>query len=160
MSLPRGRRNSADRYDWIEAFLSQRGRLRAAQRIMAVVCAAAAFAPLSVLFSRQVPGAAAVVIGGITGVLCVGMTVVYLTRWPTRRQSEAAVVVGVLFIGGWSFIQPTAALSALACTPPVVTGAFSAIFHRRQIVLFHGVVTVAITIAAVERLAGEVSVAA
>jgi diguanylate cyclase len=160
MSLPRGWRSSADRYDWIEAFLSQRGRLRAAQRIMAVVCAAAAFAPLSVLFGQQEPSAAAVVVGGLTGVLCVGMTVVYLTCWPTRRQSEAAVVVGVLCIGGWSFIQPIAALSVLACTPTVVTGAFSAISHRRQIVLFHSVVAAAITIAAVVRLAREVSVAA
>src|ERR1700733_2318210 len=160
MSLPRGWRRSADRYDWIEVFLSQRGRLRAAQRIMAVVCAAAAFAPLSVLFGQHEPSAAAVVIGGLTAVLCVGMTLVYLTSWPTRRQSEAAVVVGVLCIGAWSFLQPTAALSVLACTPTVVTGAFSAIFHRRQIVLFHGGVTAAITITAVVRLAGEVSVAA
>jgi diguanylate cyclase (GGDEF)-like protein len=160
MSLPMGWRSSADRYDWIEAFLSQRGRLRAAQRIMALVCAAGALAPLSVLFSQPEPVAGAVAIVGLTAVLCVGMTVFYLTRWPTRRHSEAAVVVGVLCIGGWSFIQPTAALSALACTPTVVTGAFSAIFHRRQIVLFHGVVTAAITIAAVARLAGEVSVAA
>ena len=88
------------------------------------------------------------------------MTVFYLTRWPTRRQSEAAVVVGVLCMGGWSFIQPTAALSVLACTPTAVTGAYSAIFHRRQIVLFHGVVAVTIAIAAVVRLAREVSVAA
>ena len=127
---------------------------------MAVVCAAAAFAPLSVLFGQQEPSAAAVVIGGLTAVLCVGMTVVYLTSWPTRRQSEAAVVVGVLCIGAWGFLQPTATLSVLACTPTVVTGAFSAIFHRRQIVLFHGGVTAAITITAVVRLAGEVSVAA
>src|SRR3984885_2071855 len=160
MSLPRGWRRSADRYDWIEVFLSQRGRLRAAQRIMAVVCSAAAFAPLSVLFGQHEPSAAAVVIGGLTAVLCVGMTLVYLTSWPTRRQSEAAVVVGVLCIGAWSFLQPPAALSGLACTPTVVTGAFSAIFHRRQIVLFHGGVTAAITITAVVRLAGEVSVAA
>src|SRR5271167_2780954 len=160
MSPPRGWRSSADRYDWTKTFLSQRGRLRAAQRIMAVVCVSAASAPLSVLFSQLEPSAAAVVIGGLTGVFCVGMTVVYLTRWPTRRQSEAAIVVGVLCIGGWSFIQPTAALSALACTPTVVTGAFSAIFHRRQIVLFHGGVAAAIAIAAVVRLAREVSVAA
>jgi len=101
-----------------------------------------------------------VLIGGITAVFSIGMTVFYLARWPTRRQSEAAAVIGVLCIGGWSFIQPTAALAALACTPSAVTGAYCAIFHRRKIVLFHTAVAVAIAIAAVARLAGEVSLAA
>lgn len=160
MSRPIGWRNRPDRYDWIKTFLSQRGRLRAAQRIMAVVCATAALAPLSVLATQHDPSPLALVIGGITAMVSVGMTYFYVTRWPTRLQSEAAVVVGVLCIGGWSLIQPTAALSALACTPTTVTGAYSAIFHRRRIVLIHGGVAAAIVIAAVARLADEVSVAA
>lgn len=160
MSRPIDWRRRPDRYDWIKTFLSQRGRLRAAQRIMAVVCASAALAPLSVLATQHEPTAGALAIGGITAVFSVGMTYFYLTRWPTRLQSETAVVVGVLCIGGWSLIQPTAALSALACTPTIVTGAYSAIFHRRRIVLIHGVVGTAIVIAAVVRLAGEVSIAA
>jgi diguanylate cyclase len=160
MSPPIGWRTKPDRYDWIKTFLSQRGRLRAAQRIMAVVCASAALAPLSVLATQREPSAAALAIGGVTAVFSVGMTYFYLNRWPTRLQSETAVVVGVLCIGGWSLTQPTAALSALACTPTVVTGAYSAIFHRRRIVLFHGVVAAGIVVAAVARLANEVSIAA
>jgi diguanylate cyclase (GGDEF)-like protein len=160
MSRPIGWRSKPDRYDWIKTFLSQRGRLRAAQRIMAVVCASAALAPLTVLATQHEPSAAALAIGGITAVFTVGMTYFYLTRWPSRLHSEAAVVVGVLCIGGWSLIQPTAALSALACTPTIVTGAYSAIFHRRRIVVIHAVVAAAIVIAAVARLAGEVSIAA
>jgi diguanylate cyclase (GGDEF)-like protein len=160
MSPPRGWVSKPDRYDWTKAFLFQRGGMRAAQQIIAVVCGAAASAPLTMLFSQLEPSAAAVVIGGLAAVFCVGMTVFWLTRWPTRRQSEAAIVLGVLCTGGWSYIQPTAALSALACTPTAVTGAFSAIFHRRQIVLFHSVVAAGIAIAAVVRVAREVSVAA
>ena len=160
MSPPRGWGSKPDKYDWTKAFLFQRGQLRAAQQIMAVVCVSAALAPLTMLYSQLEPSAAAVVIGGLAAAFCVGMTIFWLTRWPTRRQSEAAIVVGVLCTGGWSFIQPTAALSALACTLTAVTGAYSAIFHRRQIVLFHGMGAVAITIAAVVRVAREVSVAA
>jgi len=160
MSRPAGWRHQPDRYEWVKTYLSQRGRLRAAQRIMAVVCTSAALAPLSMLATQHHPRAGAVAIGGITAVFTIGMTVLYLTRWPTRRQSEAAVVVGVLCIGGWSLIQPTAAFSALACTPAAVTGAYSAIFNRRRIVLFHALVAAAITIAAVVRVARELSVAA
>jgi diguanylate cyclase (GGDEF)-like protein len=127
---------------------------------MAVVCASAALAPLTVLATQREPSAAALAIGGVTAVFSVAMLFFYLMRWPTRRQSETAVVIGVLCIGGWSLIQPTAALSALACTPTTVTGAYSVIFHRRRVVLFHGLVAAAITIGAVARLADEVSIAA
>jgi diguanylate cyclase len=160
MSPPRGWGSKPDRYDWTKAFLIQRGWLRSAQQIMAVVCVSAALGPLAVLYSELEPSAAAVVIGGLATVFCVGMTVFWLTRWPTRRQSEAVIVVGVLCTGGWSFMQPTAALSALACTPTAVTGAYTAIFHRRQLVVFHGVAAVAIAIGAVVRVAREVSVGA
>jgi diguanylate cyclase len=153
-------RSTPNRYEWIKAFLCERGRLRAARRIMAVVCASAALAPLSVLSCQHRPSAGEVVFGALTAVFSIGMTLFFLARWPTRRQSEAAAVVGVLCIAGWSFNQPTAALSALSCTPLAVTGAYCAIFHRQKIVVFHGAVAVAIAIAAVARLAGEVSLAA
>ncbi len=160
MSRPGFWPNRPDKYEWIKALLCQRGRLRAAQRIMAVVCSAAALPPLTVLFGQRQPSAAAVVVGGLTAVFTIGMTAFWLTRWPTRRHSEAAAAVGVLCIGGWSLVQPTAALAVLACTASAVTGAYSAIFHRQRIVLFHSAVAVAIALAAVARLAGDVGVAA
>lgn len=160
MSRPMCGRNRPDKYESIKAFLCQRGRLRAAQQIMAVVCASAALPPLTVLYSQHRPSAGAVVTGALTAVFSIGMTTFWLTRWPTRRQSAAAAVVGVLCIAGWSLAQPTAALSVLGCTATAVTGAYSAIFHRQKIVLFHSAVAVAIALAAVARLAGEISVAA
>jgi diguanylate cyclase len=160
MSPPISWRHGPDKYEWIKAFLCQRGRLRAAQRIMAVVCASAALAPLSVLFSQHHPSVCEVVVGGLIAAFSIGMTAFWLTCWPTRRQSEAAAVIGVLCVGGWSLVQPTAALSALVCTATTVTGAYTAVFHRRKIVLFHSAVAVAIALAAVARVAGDVSVAA
>ncbi|ORW43035.1 hypothetical protein AWB90_17895 [Mycobacterium paraense] len=160
MSRPIPWRNRPDKYEWIKAFLCQRGRLRAAQRIMAVVCASAAMAPLSALFSQHHPSVGAVVVGGLIIAFSIGMTAFWLTRWPTRRQSEATAMIGLLCVGGWSVVQPTAALSALVCTATTVTGAYTAVFHRRKLVLFHSAVAVAIALAAVARLAGDVSIAA
>jgi diguanylate cyclase len=160
MSRLTARWSQPDQFDWITTFLRQRGWLRSARRIVAVVSGSAALVPLTVLSSQRHPSAGAVVMGGLTAVFTVGMTIFWLARWPTRRQSEAAVVVGVLCIGGWSLVQPTAALAALACTPTAVTGGYSAIFHRPKILLFNGVVAVAIAITAVLRLAREANVAA
>ncbi|ORW94284.1 hypothetical protein AWB92_10975 [Mycobacterium sp. IEC1808] len=127
---------------------------------MAVVCAAAALPPLTVLISQYRPSAAAVVIGVLTAAFTIGMTAFWLMRWPTRRQSEATAAVGVLLVGGWSLVQPTAALSVLACTATTVTGAYSAIFHRQKVVVFHSAVAVAVALAALARLAGDVGIAA
>jgi diguanylate cyclase len=49
-----------DQYDWITTFLRQRGLLRSAQMIMAVVAASSALVPLSALFSQRQPSASAV----------------------------------------------------------------------------------------------------
>ncbi len=148
-----------DQYDWITTFLRQRGLLRSAQMIMAVVAASSALVPLSALLSQRQPSVSGAAIGGLAAVSTVGMTIVWLTRWPTCRQSQAIAVTGVLIIGGWSLIQPTAALAAMACTATAVTGGYIAFFHRPKILLFNGTVAVAITTTAVLRLAREADIA-
>lgn len=149
-----------DQFDWITMFLRQRGWRRSAQRVMAIVSGSTALMPLTVLSSQRQPSAGAVIVGGLTTVFTAGVTIFWLTRWPTRRQSETAVVIGVLCIGGWSLAQPTGALAALACTPTTVTGGYCAIFHRPKTLLFNSVVAIAIAISAVLRLAREDNVAA
>lgn len=151
--------SQADQYDWITTFLRQRGWLLAAQRIMVVVAGSAALVPLTVMASQLRPTAATVVVGGFTGVFTVGMTTFWLRHWPTRRQSIVAVIVGMVCIAGWSCVQPTAALAALACTPMVVTGGYAAIFHSVRLTVWNGVVAFVITAAAVLRLVHEANVA-
>jgi len=148
-----------DQFDWITTFLRRRGLLRSARMIMAVVAASAALVPLTVLASQRQQSAAAVVIGGLTGVFTVGMTIFWLTRWPTRRQSQAIMAMGVLCIAGWSLVQPTATVAALASTATAVTGGYIAFLHRPKILAFNGVVAVAIATTAVLRLAREADIA-
>jgi diguanylate cyclase (GGDEF)-like protein len=148
-----------DQYDWITTFLRQRGLLRSAQMIMAVVAASSALVPLSALLSQRQPSVGAVVIGGLAAMFTVGMTIVWLTGWPTRRQSQVIVVMGVLIIGGWSLVQTTPALAALACTATAVTGGYIAFLHQPKILLFNAAVAVAITTTAVLRLAREADIA-
>jgi diguanylate cyclase (GGDEF)-like protein len=149
----------SDDFDWMTEFLRQRGWLRPAQRIMMVVAGSAALVPLTVMATHRYLSAAAVAAGGFTIVFTVGMTTFWLKRWPTRRQSVAAVTLGMLCIAAWSLIQPTAALAALACTPMVVTGGYTAIFHNAKLTLLNGLVAFVITTWAVLRLAHEANVA-
>lgn len=151
--------NQPDQYDWISTFLRQRGGLPTAQRVMAIVCGLAALVPLTVLSIDHRSGAGVVLMGWITSVFTAAMAIFWLARWPTRRQSEAAVVIGVMCVGGWSIVQPAAALAALACTPLAVTGAYIAIFHRAKLMVFNAAVGLPITLTAVLRLAREENVA-
>jgi diguanylate cyclase len=152
--------SQADQYDWMTAFLRQRGWLRSAQWMMVVVAGSAALVPLTALASERHPGESLVIVGGLTGAFTVGLTTFWLARWPTRRQSVVFVTAGALCIAGWSFIQPTAALAALACTPTVVTGGYIAIFHSTRTMLFNNVLALVITSMAALRLTHEANFAA
>src|ERR1700761_2564188 len=99
--------NQADEYEWMTAFLRQRGWLRSAQWMMVVVAGSAALVPLTALATQRHPGAALVVVGA-----------------------------GALCIAGWSFTPPPAPLAALASPPTVVTGGYIAIFHSARAMLF------------------------
>jgi diguanylate cyclase (GGDEF)-like protein len=149
-----------DHYDSTTVFLRQRGMLRSARTILAGIAGSSALVPLTVLPSQHKPNTVEVITGVVAATFTVGMTVLWLTRWPTRRQSQAGVAVGALCVGGWSLVQPTAALAALACTALAITGCYVAFFHSPKLLVFNGVVAVVVATAAVLRLAQETNVAA
>jgi hypothetical protein len=111
-----------------------------------------------VLPSRFQPGAVEVITGGVAATNTVGVTVPWLTRWPTRRLSQAGVVIGALFIGGWSLVQPAGALAALACTAMAVTGGYIALFHSPKLLILNGAVADAVATIAAMRLAQEADI--
>ncbi|OBA72043.1 hypothetical protein A5641_08900 [Mycobacterium sp. 1554424.7] len=148
-----------DQYDWITAFLSQRGMLRPARMILAVVAGSSMLVPLTVLPSQRRPSVVEVITGGVAVAFTAGVTVLWMTRWPTRRLSQGGVALGALFVGGWSLVQPTGALAALACTAMAVTGGYIALFHSPKLLVFNGLVAIAVTVTAVVRLAYEANIA-
>jgi diguanylate cyclase (GGDEF)-like protein len=148
-----------DQYEWITAFLSQRGMLRPARMILVVVAGSSALVPLTVLPSQSRPSAVEVITGGVAIAFTLGVTVLWMVHWPSRWQSQVGVALGALFVGGWSLVQPTGALAALACTAMAVTGGYIAFFHGPKLLLFNGVVAAAVTGTAVVRLAHEANIA-
>jgi diguanylate cyclase (GGDEF)-like protein len=151
--------NQPDQYDWITTFLRQRGMLRPARTIMAVITGSSALVPLTVLPSQHNPSPVEVLTGALAAAFTAAVTALWLMRWPTRRQSQIGVAVGALCVGGWSVVQPTAALAALACTAMAITGSYIALFHGPRLLVFNGVVAVTVTTVAVVRLTEEANVA-
>jgi diguanylate cyclase (GGDEF)-like protein len=147
-----------DQFEGTTTFLRQRGMLRSAQMIMTVVAGSSVLVPLTVLPIQNQPSALEAVAGGVAATFTVGATVLFLTRWPTRQESQAGVVIGALGIGGWSLVQPTPGLAALACTAMAVTGGYIAFFHSPRLLLFNAAVALAITTTAALRLAREVNI--
>ncbi|BBZ50259.1 GGDEF domain-containing protein [Mycobacterium heidelbergense] len=148
-----------DEYDRITAFLRQHGMLRPARIFLAVLAGSSALVPLTILPSQYRPNPVEVILGGVAATFTIAVTVLWLTHWPTRRQSRAGVVIGVLCVGGWSLVQPTAALAALACTAMAVTGGYIAVFHSPRLLLFNATVAVVVATAAALRLVHEVNMA-
>ena len=126
---------------------------------MAVVTASSSLAPLTILTTQRLPSVAIAMIGGGVAVFTVGLTVFWLTRWPTRRQSLAIVLIGILCIAAWSLAEPTAALAALACAAMAVTGGYIAFFHRPKVLLLNGAVAVAIATIVALRLSRDINIA-
>jgi diguanylate cyclase (GGDEF)-like protein len=148
-----------DQYQWITTFLQQRGMLRSARVGLALICASSALVPLTILPSQSAPSAAEVIAGLVASAFTLGVTALWLTRWPSRRQSQVGVTVGAICLAGWSLVQPTAALAALAATAMAITGGYIAFFHGPRLLLFNGVVALAVAAAAVFRLGREVNLA-
>jgi diguanylate cyclase (GGDEF)-like protein len=152
--------NQADRFDWTTKYLTERGLLRSAQRIMAFVAISSALVPLSNVLSRQqlTTAGAAVSIAAI--LFITGMTASWLTRWPSRRQSASTVMFGVICIAGWSTTESSSAVAALACAALAVTGGYIAFFHGPKLLLFNLAVAVVTAAAATARLNREVGLQA
>ncbi|BBZ45228.1 GGDEF domain-containing protein [Mycobacterium parmense] len=144
-----------DQYDWVTSFLRQRGMLPAARLIMVVVAGSAVVLALIELSNQIHPLTTAGWVNAATAVYAFGMVMVWLARWPTRRQSQVVLVAGVLCIGGWVVAEPNPSFAALACTATSVTAGYSAVFHGVRLLLLHSVVAVAISAVAVLRLSHQ-----
>jgi diguanylate cyclase len=151
--------SQSDQFDWVTTFLRQRGLIRSAQVILAIVSVSSTWVPLSVLAAEPRPSTASAIIGVLTAVFSFGATYFWLTHWPTRRQSRVVALAGMLAILCWSVVQPSGAFAALACTALAVTGGYIALFHSPRLLLLNGLVAAVTATVAVKRLADETDVA-
>ncbi len=142
-----------DQFEWVTKFLQQRGLLRSARALMAIVTASSALIPISALARMHQAPFAALVVGAVALAVSGSMTYCWVTRWPSRVQSLVTVVAGSLCVVGWSLVQPRPAFAALACTALAITGSYIAFFHNTRVLLVNMLLALALTAVAVYRMA-------
>jgi diguanylate cyclase (GGDEF)-like protein len=136
--------NEPDQFDWITIFLRERGQLNTARLIMATVAGTAIMVPLTMLLGERRP-TVALLTGQLAGVaLTTVMAVYWSRRWPTRRQSQAAVLTGLMCIALWSQAQASAAMAAQVCVAAAITGGYIAFLHNNKMLAFNFAVALTI----------------
>jgi diguanylate cyclase len=122
-----------DHFDWLTGYLQAHGLSTPTRRTMAGVSASLALWPVNVLCGVKpfFPGLslAASVLSGSIGLV---MAMLWLTRWPTRRQSIFFAMTGSasIVIGCVTQTQPIVAL--MACSALAVSGGYLAFFHTAR----------------------------
>ena len=147
-----------DQFDWISGILRDRGLLRSARWILAVVTSASVLVPVSALIGTRRATAAVVLVNVTAAIFIVGVSVFWLLRWPTRVQSEIFGVVAAAFIGGWSLTQSVGALAALGCCAMAINGGYIALFHSNKLLVFNIIVALTVAALAAVHLARETSI--
>lgn len=144
-----------DQFDWITAVLRERGLLRATQWSLAGISSISALVPVTTMLSTHRPATEVVLVDAAAAVFVVTVSGFWLTRWPTRVQSEIFGVVAGTCIAAWSLTQPTAALAAVGCCAMATNSGYVALFHSNKFLVFSAALASAVTVATGVHLARE-----
>lgn len=123
-----------DHFDWLAGYLQAHGLSTSTRRVLAVVGASLVLVPVNVwwgpvpLYPRL-----ASTVSVLSGVFGLGMAVLWLSGWPTRRQSIFFVMTGCVSIAGGCLWQPQPLIGLMACSALSVTGGYIAFFHTARL---------------------------
>lgn len=122
---------SDDHYYWLTSYLAARQLQRATCRLVAASMIGFSAIPLLLLFSDAGPsGTVHRSLAVAVSVVCLAMAALWLrSGWPSRWQSQACVLVGVVCIPVACLIESNAALGLLGASAFITISAFSALFH-------------------------------
>lgn len=133
----------ADQFDWLSGYLHARGLATATRRLMAVVSGALVFMALGVLGTFDTAPVLTLTVSAVACVAGVGYALLWLRRWPTKRQSLMMGVIGSTLIVVGSVMQVDPVIALMGCTGLVVTGGYLAFFHDTRAILFNLVLATA-----------------
>ncbi|OBG00496.1 diguanylate cyclase [Mycobacterium sp. 852014-52450_SCH5900713] len=135
----------ADQYDWLSGYLASRRLSGATRAVMASIAASMVLCLLALLAGSdgprgQVPVAMmwVAVAGGVAGVL------LWVWRWPTRRQSVAFAVTCNIAVALACLAHPNPLAALIGCIAFATFGAYMAFFHTTGFVLYNFAVAAAV----------------
>jgi GGDEF domain-containing protein len=141
-------RRDGDHYYWLTAFLAARDlQQRTCRTVAACILGLGSIGPIlsiGMLGPKSVGGVVAEV---VVVCCCVAMSLLWLRPgWPSRRASQACVVVGTVCIAVSCVIVPSHSLGILGATSYAALGAFVAVFHSLRLLAFTWTVGAAVTV--------------
>ncbi|GAB1812350.1 GGDEF domain-containing protein [Mycobacterium sp. MUNTM1] len=145
-----------DHFDWLTGYLQAHGLSTPTRRVLAGVAASLVLVPVNVLYG-PVPmyPRVALTVSVVAAILGLGMTALWLSGWPTRRQSVFYIMTGAVSIGGGCLWQPQPLIGLMACAAMAVTGGYIAFFHTARLMALNFVMASAIAAWQAVRLAAS-----
>ncbi|MDG4664411.1 GGDEF domain-containing protein [Mycobacterium sp. 236(2023)] len=122
---------------------------------MAMIASISALVPLTILLTSGSYTLLGISLSVLGLLFAVGTTVFWLTRWPTRVQSEALALSGIAFIAWWSVAQPFSTTAALAGGVLAVASGYLALFHGPRAATVGGFAAGAVAAYTAFRLSNE-----
>lgn len=143
-----------DHFDWLTGYLQAHGLSTPTRRVLAVVAASLVLVPVNVLYGpTPMYPRVALTVSVVAAILGLGMTALWLSGWPTRRQSVFYIMTGAVSIGGGCLWQPQPLIGLMACSAMAVTGGYIAFFHTARLMALNFVMACAIAAWQAVRLA-------
>ncbi|WP_108926340.1 GGDEF domain-containing protein [Mycobacterium montefiorense] len=123
----------ADHFDWLTGYLQAHGLGANTRRLLAGVAASLVLVPANVWFGpTQAYRPLAIVYSVLAALIGLGMAVLWLRGWPTRRQSLFFILTGSVIIGIGCLWQPQPLVALMACSALSITGGYLAFFHTAK----------------------------
>ena len=121
-----------DHFDWLTGYLQSQGLSRNARRVFAGLAASLALYPADVLFGPRSFWPVELVASILIAAVGLGVAAVWLSRWPTRRQSVVFTTAGSLCIATGSLLQHNPFVALLAAAAMAIPGGYFAFFHTAK----------------------------
>jgi diguanylate cyclase (GGDEF)-like protein len=125
-----------DHFDWFSVYVRTRGLQPVWRAGIACSVAVLAALPLVVLTRPVLPHTSfAVIVAPITGTVGVMLALLWVIRWPTRRQSLFFSSISTICMAAASVVQGDPRAGLLGCTAFAVLGGYIAFFHTAPYML-------------------------
>lgn len=120
----------SDHFDWLSLYLNTRGIRLMWRAMIAAVIVSIAVVPVVVLVRPALPHyRAALVVSPVASGFGMVIALLWLMRWPTRRQSALYSLTGSVCIAATCLVQGDPHAGLLGCSAFAVLGGYIAFFH-------------------------------
>jgi diguanylate cyclase (GGDEF)-like protein len=122
-----------DHFDWLTGYLQAHGLSKNTRRVLAGLAASLTLSPATVLWgATPFHPRIALAVSVLAGLIGLSMTALWLSRWPTRRQSIFFATTGSATVAATCLWQTQPIIALMSCSALAVTGGYFALFHTAR----------------------------